>query len=134
MQIQKMRDVLTAVAYWALIALAVYVAFKYLLPVSVPFILGALAALPVVKLSRLLRCNHKVLRSFLTLLLYGLLGTVVTLLGIKGVDLVTELIQWIASLYDTKLLPMVNMARMSREKRRDSMVVTQWLKGMVSFS
>lgn len=110
MQTQSKRDFLIAVAYWAVIAAAVYVAFKYLLPVSVPFIIGALVALLVVRISRLLRCKNKILRSLLGLLIYGLLGTLVALIAIKGVDLVTELIQWISSVYDTKLLPMVNMA------------------------
>ena len=109
MQTQKKRDFLINLAYWAVIAVAVYVVLEYLLPVAVPIILGVVIALPVVKLSRLLRCTHKVLRSLLTLLIYGLLGTLVTLIAIKGVDLVTELIQWISGVYDTKLLPMANM-------------------------
>lgn len=109
MQTQKKRDFLITVAYWAVIAAAVYVAFKFLLPVSVPFIIGVLVALLVVKLSRLLRCTNKLLRSFLTLLIYGLLATLVTLLAIKGVDLVSDLIQWISVVYSTKLLPMVEV-------------------------
>ena len=118
MQTQKKRDFLITVAYWAVIAAAVYVAFKFLLPVSVPFIIGVLVALLVVKLSRLLRCTNKLLRSFLTLLIYGLLGTLVTLLAIKGVDLISDLIQWISVVYSTKLLPMVE-------------VVHAWLAGTV---
>ena len=110
MQIQKMRDVLITVAYWAVIAAAGYVVFKYLLPVAVPIILGALVAVLVVKLSKLIRTTNKLVRILMTTLVYGLLATIVALLGIKGVDLTTELFQWMASLYDTKLLPMVNMA------------------------
>lgn len=110
MQIQKMRDFLITVAYWAVIAAAGYVAFKYLLPVAVPIILGVLVALLVVKLSKLMRTINRPVRILLTLLVYGLLATIVALLGIKGVDLTADLFQWIASLYDTKLLPMVNMA------------------------
>ncbi len=110
MQIQKMRDVLITVAYWAVIAAAGYVAFKYLLPVAVPIILGALVAVLVVKLSKLIRTTNKLVRILMTTLVYGLLATIVALLGIKGVDLTAKLFQWMASLYDTKLLPMVNMA------------------------
>ena len=110
MQTQKMRDFLITVAYWAVIAAAGYVAIKYLLPVSVPFIIGALVAVLVVRISRLLRCSNKILRSLLTLLIYGLLGTIVALLAIKGVDLMTELVYWLSGVYRTKLLPMLDMA------------------------
>ena len=41
----KKRDFLTTCAYWAIIAAVVYLAFEYLLPISVPFILGILVAL-----------------------------------------------------------------------------------------
>ena len=119
MQTQKMRDFLITVAYWAVIVAAGFVAIKYLLPVSVPFIIGALLAVVVVRISRLLRCTNKILRSLLVLLLYGFLGTIVALLAIKGVDLVTELVYWFSSVYQTKLLPMLNMAY-------------QWLAGTVN--
>jgi sporulation integral membrane protein YtvI len=97
-------------AYWAVIAAGVYVAFEYLLPVSVPFIIGVLIAIPVVWFSRLIRCPRKIVRSLLTLLIYGLLGTLVGLLAVKGVDLVTNVILWISVVYRTKLLPMLDMA------------------------
>ena len=119
MQTQSKRDFLIHLAYWAVIAVAVYVALEYLLPVAVPIILGVVIALPVVKLSQLMRCTNKLVRSLMTLLIYGLLGTLVALIAIKGVDLLTDLIQWIASVYDTKLLPMLYMAY-------------DWLKGTVN--
>lgn len=110
MTMQKKWDFLVNLAYWAVIAAAVYVAFEYLLPVSVPFILGVLIALPVVWFSRLIRCPRKIVRSLITLLIYGLLGTLVGLLAVKGVDLVTNAIVWISLVYRTKLLPMLDMA------------------------
>ena len=108
MTMQKKWDFLVNLAYWAVIAAAVYVAFKYLLPVSVPFIIGVLIALLVVRISRLIRCPNKIVRSFITLLIYGLLGTLVGLLAVKGVDLVTNVILWISVVYRTKLLPMLD--------------------------
>ena len=116
---QSKRDFLVTVAYWAVIAAAVYVVFKYLLPVSAPFIIGFLAALLVVKLSRLLRSSNKILRSFLTFLLYGLVGTLVALIAVKGVDLVTGLVKLIPEIYDKKLVPLIGM-------------VYEWLAGTVS--
>ena len=119
MQTQSKRDFLITVTYWAVIAAAVYLAFEYLLPISVPFIIGFLVALLVVKLSRLLHCTNKVLRSLLTLLIYGLLGTLVALLAIKGVDLVSDLIKWISEIYEAKLLPLVG-------------AIYNWLAGTVN--
>ena len=44
MDIQKRRDFLTNVAYWAVIFGAGYLVFEYLVPISVPVILGVLIA------------------------------------------------------------------------------------------
>ena len=110
MTTQKKWDFLVNLAYWAVIAAGVYVAFEYLLPVAVPFLIGLLVAIPVVWFSRLIRCPRKIVRSLITLLIYGLLGTLVALLAVKGVDLVTNVILWISVVYRTKLLPMLDMA------------------------
>ena len=110
MTTQKKWDFLVNLAYWAVIAAGVYVAFEYLLPVAVPFLIGLLVAIPVVWFSRLIRCPRKVVRSLITLLIYSLLGTLVGLLAVKGVDLVTNVILWISVVYRTKLLPMLDMA------------------------
>jgi len=52
MNIQKQRDFLTRFAYWSIIAAAVYLCFEYLLPVSVPFLIGICIAWLVVWISR----------------------------------------------------------------------------------
>lgn len=109
MNIQQKRDFLTNTAYWALIAAGVYLAFEYLLPISVPFILGILVAWLVVWLSRKLRCSHRLLRIGLTVLIYGLIGLGITLLGAKGVSTISGIIQWLPEVYELKLLPFVNL-------------------------
>ncbi len=107
MTIQKKRDFLINCAYWAIIAAAVYLAFKYLLPVSVPVLLGILMAWPVVGITRKLRCPNKILRIFLSLLLYGLLGLLLTLLVTKSVSGITAVIKWLPRVYEMKLQPFV---------------------------
>lgn len=109
MNLQKQRDFLTQVAYWAVIAAAVYLGFEYLLPISVPFILGILMAWAVVRLARLLRCDHRLLRLGLALLLYGVIGLLIALLGVKGVSTITGVIQWLPQFYEKKLLPLAVM-------------------------
>lgn len=66
MTIQQQKDFLIRIAYWTLIIAAVYLAFDYLLPISVPFILGILIAWVVVRITKKLHCSHKLL-PFVTL-------------------------------------------------------------------
>lgn len=105
MDIQQKQGFLINVAYWAVIAAAVYLAFDYLLPISVPFLLGILIACWVVRLSRKIRCSHKLFRLCLALLIYGVAAMAVTLLGAEAVSLVSGVIKWLPQVYELKLLP-----------------------------
>ena len=109
MNIQKKRDFLVNCAYWAIIAAAVYLAFEYLVPISVPFLLGIPIAYLIVRISRRLHCTHKLLRIGLTVLIYGILGLLITLLAAKGVSTVTTIIKWLPEVYEMKLLPLATM-------------------------
>lgn len=110
MNIQKKRDFLTNCAYWAIIIGAVYLGFEYLLPISVPFILGIGIAFGVLRLSELLHCKNRLFRIALTVVIYGLIGLLVTLLCIKGVSAVTDIIRWLPKFYEHKILPLVTLA------------------------
>ena len=109
MDIQKKRDFLTNFAYWAIVAAGGYLVLEYLLPISVPFIFGAVVAWLVVGISRKLHCTHKLLRIALALLIYGVVGLLVTLLVSKGVSLISALIKWLPRVYENKLLPFVTL-------------------------
>lgn len=109
MTTEKKREFLINIAYWLVIAGGVYLAFEYLLPISVPFILGILIAWLVVGVSRKLRCPNRVFRLGLTLLAYGILGLLVTLAAVKGVSLITGLIKWLPEVYEAKVLPLVTL-------------------------
>ena len=106
MNIQKKRDFLTNFAYWIIVAAGIYLAFEYLLPISVPFIFGILVAWLVVWISGKLRCSNKLLRIGLTLLIYGVFGLVIVLLAAKGVSAVSDLLVWLPKFYENKLLPL----------------------------
>ena len=106
MNIEKQKTFLISFAYWAIIAAAAYLALKYILPLTVPFILGILVAYLVVWISRKLRCSHKLLRIGLAVLIYGVIGTLISLLAAKGVSAITSLIKWLPGLYENKLLPL----------------------------
>ena len=109
MDIQKKRDFLTNVAYWAVVAAGAYLALEYLLPISVPCILGILVAWFVVWLSGKLRCTHRVFRIGLSLVIYGVVALLVALLAAKAVTGISGLIQWLPKVYENKLLPIVTM-------------------------
>ena len=109
MNIEKKRDFLTNTAYWLVIVGAVYLAFEYLLPISVPFILGILIAWLVVTVSRKMRCSHKLFRLGLTILIYGILGLLVTVAAAKGISAISDLIKWLPEVYEAKLLPFTTL-------------------------
>ena len=105
MNIQQKRDFLTNFAYWCIICAGVYLVLEYLLPVSVPFILGILVAFAVIRISGKLHCTHRVLRLLLTAVIYGIIALLITLLAAKGVSAVSDIIKWLPEVYERKLLP-----------------------------
>lgn len=109
MNIQQKRDFLINLAYWAVIVVGVYLVFEYIVPISVPFLLGIPIAWLVVKLSRKLRCNHRLFRLGLSVLIYGLIGFGITLLAAKGVSTITGIIKWLPEVYEMKLVPFVTL-------------------------
>lgn len=109
LNIQQKRDFLTTAAYWAVIAAAVYLAFEYLLPISVPFLLGIPIAYLIVRISRKLHCTHRLLRIGLTVLIYGFVGLLITLVIVKSVSTITTIIKWLPEVYEMKLLPFANL-------------------------
>ena len=110
MNIEKKRDFLINFAYWLIVAAAVYLALEYLLPISAPFLFGGLIAWVVIRLSLLLKCRHKLFRIGLTVLIYGILGLLVTLAVVKSVSGITAIVQWLPKVYENKLHPLATMA------------------------
>ena len=110
MDIQKKRDFLINCAYWAVIAAGAYLALEYLLPVFMPCILGVLLAWLVVWISGKLHCKNRVFRIILSVLIYGVIGLLIALLAVKGVDAISGLIQWLPQVYEKKLQPLVMLA------------------------
>ena len=105
MDMQKKRDFLTNCAYWAIVISGIYLALEYLLPISVPFILGILIAWLVVWLSCKLKCPNRLLRIALTLLIYSVIGLLIGLLSVKGASALSGIVKWLPEVYENKLLP-----------------------------
>ena len=107
MDTQKKMNFLITVSYWAVVILGVYLGMEYLLPVSMPALLGAAIAWLVVRISRKVRCTHRVFRVLLSLVIYGILGLLVVLLSAKGVSAAAKFIKWLPAVYEYKLQPFV---------------------------
>lgn len=109
MNIQQKRDFLINLGYWTVIVAGIYLPFKYIVPISVPFLLGIPIAWLVVGLSRKLHCNHRLFRLGLSAVIYGLIGLGITLLAAKGVSTITGIIQWLPEFYELKIVPLVTL-------------------------
>ena len=109
LKIQKQKDFLITIAYWAVIGVAVYLACAYLLPITVPLIIGILIASFVVWISKKLRCKHRLLRIAMALVIYGVIGTLIGLLAAKGVATVSAAVQLLPTTYEKKILPFANL-------------------------
>ena len=105
MSVKKQRDFLISVAFWAVIGGAVYLGFEYLLPISVPFILGILIARLIVGISRMVRLENKPFRLLAVLVIYGFVGILAGLLVMKSISGITAVIKWLPEVYELKFLP-----------------------------
>ena len=109
LRIDQKRDFLISCAYWLVIAATVYVSCKYILPISVPFILGILIASLVVNITKKIRCTHKLVRLAVAIAIYGIIGLLITLLINVSISAVSALIQWLSKLYQSKVLPLATV-------------------------
>ena len=109
MKTQQKLDFLINCGYWTIIAGAVYLVLEYLLPISVPFLLGIPIAYFVIWLCQKIRCTHKLMRIGMTILVYGIIGLLITLMVIKGISTVTSIIKWLPEVYELKLLPLATL-------------------------
>lgn len=109
MIIKEKKDFLVNVAYWAFILMVVYLLFKYLLPITIPFILGYCIAFVVVKISNKIKTNSKIIRLIITILFYGIIGLVGTLVILKGFTSVYKFVLNIPDIYEQQIAPIINV-------------------------
>lgn len=106
---EKRREFIINTAYFALVAVLVFLCFKYVLNWIMPFFIGfllAFAARPAVKgLSRLTKMNRKLAGVLVIILEYALIVVVVWGLGAKIADSLKNLFTDLPAYYDNSLLP-----------------------------
>ena len=82
MNIQQKKDFLINAAYWGFIILVGYLVFQYIVPITVPFILGFIVAYAIVRITRKLPgSNNRWARLALVLLVYGTIGVLAALIS-----------------------------------------------------
>ena len=110
MNIQQKKDFLINAAYWGFIILVGYLVFQYIVPITVPFILGFIVAYAIVRITRKLPgSNNRWVRLALVLLVYGTIGVLVALIAIKGFTLISGLVNWLPNLYKHKFEPAIEV-------------------------
>lgn len=109
MNLEKKREFLLNLCYWLVIAAGCFLVLKYLLPISVPVLLGILIAWLVVRITRRFHCTNKPVRITLSLLIYSVLGLLVTLAAVQAVSGISGIIQWLPAFYENKLQPLVKL-------------------------
>ena len=110
MNIQQKKDFLINAAYWGFIILVGYLVFQYIVPITVPFILGFIVAYAIVRVTRKLPgSNNRWARLALVLLVYGTIGVLAALIAIKGFTLISGLVNWLPNLYKHKFEPAIEV-------------------------
>lgn len=105
MNIEQKKQFLINIAYISVVLAGIYLAFQYLLPIVLPFILGLLVAYIVIKIIRKINVDGKWVRVLLTILLYLTIGFVIFLLIVEGISFLKDVVVLIPNWYEEQLIP-----------------------------
>lgn len=105
----RRRKFITNCAYYACIAAIIFLIFRYAIYTVMPFLIAFVVAVllkPVVGfLERKLRLRRSVGAFVMTILFYGTVGLLLTLLGIRIVVYIRELVLSLPDIYTARVLP-----------------------------
>ena len=114
MDLEKQKRFLIRVAYIAAMALLIFAALKYLLPILTPFLLGFLIVWllrkPAKWLAQKLHMGEKPVLLILLVIFYVTLFGALSLLSVRLFDLVKQAVPKVPSLYRNELLPALKVA------------------------
>lgn len=109
MNIEKQKAFIVHVLYYTMILAIVYIVIKYILPLLMPFVIGAIIALSFRRLIDLIEAKTRIKRAFVSifilLIFYGIIGFFAFLIGFKIVNSIGEVFTKLPSLYKDSLLP-----------------------------
>lgn len=105
MKTSQQKDFLINILFWAFWIAVAFLGIKYILPITIPFILGFLVAAFVVKISKKIKFENKAVRIILTILFYGTVGLLIALLLIEGFSSLYELVLKLPTFYEKNISP-----------------------------
>ena len=109
MNTEKRRSFLINFAYFGVILLLTFVVLRYALPLVAPFVIAFFIAhilqKPIRLINRKLKLSGKLTAILMVVFFYGVIGTLLTLLGIKAVSALVSLIGTLPTLYENHALP-----------------------------
>lgn len=109
MNLDKQKAFIVHVIYYAILLALVYIVIKYILPLLMPFVIGAIVALTFRRLIDIIKSKTRIKRAFVAifilLVFYGIIGFFVFLIGNKIINSIGDLFGRLPSLYTDSLLP-----------------------------
>ncbi len=106
---EKHKRFIIEVGYWAILLALVFVVFKYLLPLIMPFFMAFLfSALlrPVVKfLNRKIRIRYNIAAALSVIVFYLIIGFALIAIGARVISGVSGLVSALPALYDSTIEP-----------------------------
>lgn len=109
MDLEKRRRFIINIGYWALILAIVFLVFKYLLSLIMPFLIAFIFSLilrPVVRfLTKKLHFRQNLAALICVILFYAILGTIIVLISARLVDSVADFIAEIPRIYNNSIEP-----------------------------
>jgi sporulation integral membrane protein YtvI len=109
MNLDKQKAFIVHVLYYSMILALVYIVIKYILPLLMPFVIGAILALSFRRLIDLIEAKAHIKRAFVSifilLVFYGIIGFFAFLIGFKIINSIGELFIKLPTLYKDSLLP-----------------------------
>ena len=111
MRTEKRRNFLIHFSYFALLILGAIVAIRFLLPPLAPFVIAFVVAYllkaPIRLLQEKLHVPPKLAAILTVLLFYGIIGALLSLLGLRALSGLSNLIQSLPMLYSDYIQPLI---------------------------
>ena len=108
---EKRKAFIVNFLYFGILAMLIYLAIKYALPMVMPFALGFIIAYmlrrPSLFLSRKLHINIRIVSVLMVLLFFSTIGLLITLAGIRTFSLSKNLVLAIPTIYRSLVEPVV---------------------------
>mgnify|MGYP001201320355 CR=1 FL=1 len=113
MNIEKQKAFIIRFAYIALILGLVYVSIKFFLPLLMPFVIGMIIAFLFRHMIDIIHEKTRVKRAFVSIfvltILYGSIGLVVSLIGLKVFSYIENLFYSLPALYENTIANAIEM-------------------------